>query len=98
MSCKSDEDLEPVNARKKILDIIEWSVQAVLFVWLIILFVFKDSTHTWNILLQNFQIFYVATMAMIVFISAWHIHKNSKPMERLGIKTNSPIMTLYIVV
>ena len=94
MSCKSDEDLQPVNARKKKLDIIEWSVQSVLIIWVIILLILKDSEYAWNIVIAHFQIFYIVSMAIVVFISAWHIHKHSKPIEKLGIKTNSQVMTL----
>lgn len=94
MRCKSDEDLQPVNARKKKLDIIEWSVQAVLLIWLIILLILKDSKHAWNHVISLFQIFYIVSMAIVVFFSAWHIHKHSKPIEKFGIKTNSQVMTL----
>ena len=30
-------------------------------------------------------------------LAAWHIHKNSKQVERLGIRTNSMIMKLYVI-
>lgn len=37
MSCYSDEDLKPVEKRKKILEIIDCSVQGFLLVWIVTL-------------------------------------------------------------
>lgn len=44
------------------------------------------------------MIFNIIVMALIVCLSVRYIHKHSKQIEKLGIRTNFPIMTLYVVV
>ena len=36
-------------------------------------------------------------MALITFVAACHIHKNSRQVERLGIRTNSLVMKIYVI-
>ena len=92
----NNEELEPIKKRKRMLNYIEWSGQGVLFVWLIFMLAFAKNEN-WNIVLQWEKIITVIGMAAIVLLSARHIHIHSKPIEKIGIKTNSTVMTLYLV-
>ena len=56
-----------------------------------------ETNEAWNLSLGFFFIFCIVGMALIVFFSAFHIHKHSKPIEKLGIKTSSLVMTLYVL-
>ena len=98
MSCYSDEDLKPVEKRKKILEIIDCSVQGFLLVWIVTLIALYNTEHDWNVLISYTMIFNIIVMALIVCLSVRYIHKHSKQIEKLGIRTNFPIMTLYVVV
>ena len=44
-----------------------------------------------------FYEFASVAMALITLLSARHIHNNSKQVEKLGIRTNSVIMKVYVV-
>ena len=98
LQCNKDADLVRVNQRKTILVIIEWSIQAVFVAWLVYMVAAHQSEQDWNLILCVFQLVAIVCMAMIVFFSARHIHIHSKPLEKLGIKTNNTYMALYVVV
>lgn len=92
----NNEELEPIKKRKRMLNYIEWSGQGVLFAWFIFMLAFTKNEN-WNIVLQWEKIITVIGMAAIVLFSARHIHIHSKPIEKIGIKTSSTVMTLYLL-
>ena len=55
------------------------------------------SNNTWNTVYTYFYVIFILGMTLSTLFSVLHIHKNSKSIEVLGIKTNSTLMKLYVI-
>ena len=94
---KSDSDYEKVRRRKADLTIFENIVYAILLIMMIvqILSLFVEETHWFSIFIV-YSNFTALAFALTIFFAARHIHVNSKQVERLGIRTSSTLIKLYV--
>ena len=92
-------DRKKVARRKKKLERLELLIYFVMVCMLVFLIVgaFKDYSIVWNVIWATFQSVSVATMMLTTLFSVRHIHKHSKSIEFLGIRTNSTIMKAYVI-
>ena len=67
-------------------------------IWLIILVGTQNTDYAWNIVMSVYQIFCTVSLAVVVFLSARHIHVHSKQLEKLGYNTNYTLLVLLIVI
>ena len=58
---------------------------------------FKYHSETWNFVWSSFYPLCTITMMLVTLFSVRHIHKHSKSIVQMGIKTNSTVMKLYVV-
>ena len=99
LRARSDADMRRVQKRKRLLLIIEYATYALIVTVLIVCIVlsFDTSSSLWNKLFHNFAYSSDLMLVIITSTSMYHIHKHSKAIEDIGIKTNSALMKAYAV-
>mmetsp|Transcript_11099 Transcript_11099/g.14022 ORF Transcript_11099/g.14022 Transcript_11099/m.14022 type:complete len:226 (+) Transcript_11099:1-678(+) len=96
LRCRDELGLEQVEKRKSVLYVIEWTVQGLLLSFLIYMLAIAGKSR-WNTTFCSFYICLIISLAVVTLLSARHIHTNSKSIEKLGIKTNSRAMSVYLI-
>ena len=78
---------------------VEYNIYGVILL-LFLLFAFFDREENageWKMAFLLAVAFANILMAVITFASVHHIHKHSKSIEHLGIRTNSSLMKAYVI-
>ena len=101
ISQRSDKDVERVKKRKRYLLCCEYFVYFVILA-VVVFFTFfavnYENDLVWNLSFVSFLFFSDELMFVITFASMFHIHRNSKSIEYIGVKTNSRLMKVYLAV
>ena len=93
----SEQDYTKLHKRKRQLTILQISVISLFLVLLVFLLVANNDLKdkTWYLIWFIFSYFFVITLPIIGVLSTRHIHKHSRSVERIGIRTNSKVIKLY---
>ena len=95
---QNEEDFNKIKRRKRCLQIGELSLYASFSAVVIYLIVAGNNRgrETWDYVWFFFSNLVIIAIPLVGIFSARHINNNSRSVERLGIRTNSKIMKLYL--
>ena len=96
---RSDRDVKLIQRRKKKLKILEYVIHGFIFVIFIFLCMMSadEDSVVWNAVFLVFIAAIDLQITTVTFASIFHIHRHSKSIESIGVKTNSLLMKIYAV-
>ena len=98
----SDAELAKVRRSKKYLVVLEYFVLWLLMLFMAFLTMMATGSNPrknkiWDTAWFVEYAFMLVVIMVTTLFSFWHIHRNTKVIEHLGIRTNSTVMKLYIL-
>ena len=97
LRARSDEELRRVKRTKTCLLWLEYLIYCAIVVFFALCWYLSDDGRAWIWTPVFYMSVSAADISMLVIslVSVLHIHRNSKVIERLGVKTDSTLMKLY---